>query len=146
MRRLIQLFLSPLVAHRAARLRRELSQTIAGIAILKDWLGDEAKTVSLVQAERRAKICSTCPHNTGGRSWDWVKNEVADAVRHQIEVKQSYTLNTSHDDELFTCDMCGCNLQLKVWCPTVYFARKTKPDQLKTYPGHCWQKQEILGD
>jgi len=88
--------------------------------------------VAQAESNRRAAICSTCPLN--------VKIEgcqpcfrLADKCRALIgDVK------TDYDDKLEGCYSCGCNLKVKVHCPSEVIAGSKNNDIL---PNYCWMKE-----
>lgn len=89
---------------------------------MKNWKGD---TVSQEEAERRAKICITCPFNVVVQGC-WGCSNILKKVVELVGNKQ-----TSLDSALESCKVCGCVLRAKVWLPLT-------PDGLE-YPAHCWQ-------
>jgi len=108
--------------------------TIGEIATFMKTVAKWAKNGSVVprkESERRAAICVSCPLNVEEvgcqpcfRLADKVKNLIGDA-------------HTSLDDQLHGCYACGCNLRVKVHCPSEVIAG-TKQNHL--LPDFCWMK------
>lgn len=116
-------------------LHRSLLGTIrGGVALLQNVFIPEHARCSQEEAERRAKICSTCPLNmaVGGdqkpvlAAWG---DKVAEASLHGSK--------TPDNDKLFTCAVCGC--PLKVITYHKEFAKEPEDKKAK-YPDFCWKK------
>lgn len=95
---------------------------------MKNWKGD---TVSQEEAERRAKICITCPFNVVVQGC-WGCSNILKKVVELVGNKQ-----TSLDSALESCKVCGCVLRAKVWLPS-----DTEANAGLDYPAHCWQATE----
>lgn len=88
--------------------------------------------VSQEEAERRAKICATCPSNTDQLVDFCIGCSTRDLVSKVTGFMQSK--HTSQDAKLKNCKECHCNLRLKVHFPL----GEQDPDV--TYPDWCWAK------
>lgn len=127
----------------------EFRNDVAGLALLKDWLGDGTEPVSQARADHRANAClhgdggNPCPHNCEPNWWGRVKSSIANTIQMQLEMKHHLRLHVASEDACFMCRICGCALPLKVWTPIEHIKQHTTPDQLEKYPAWCWQKQEI---
>jgi len=86
--------------------------------------------VSQEEAERRAKICSTCPKNQSVKGC-WGCGGIIKAVTEYLGKK-----TTSRDRALESCAVCGCVLRAKVWLEL-----GTIDNTGLEYPEHCWQRQ-----
>lgn len=86
------------------------------------------------EAERRATICASCPKNkplTGvcascGKFAAWLLG---------IAVKWE----TTRDNDLFACGVCGCHLRLSVHVPLE--AQQDERFNAEDFPLSCWKRQ-----
>jgi hypothetical protein len=100
---------------------------------LTSWLGDGAKSVSLSEAGRRARLCLDCPNN--------VKDGVLVKTAAGI-IRQRLGKKTFWDKHLGNCAGCGCDLKLKIWTPYVHirqWQRQEVSDAIRKVQGDCWQ-------
>lgn len=126
-------------------LLKEIARDVEGIKILKDWLGDGAIPVPMEQAIERAKICGDCPKNIRTRWWNfpqYLKDKVAESIRCQIEIKRHLKMEVPNEAELGTCDVCRCNMPLKIHTPIKYLVEHQGEDKMTDFPSHCWQRIE----
>jgi len=127
----------------------ELKKTANGIALLKDWVGSGLEPVDMALADSRAHACcrgkdgKKCPKNVQGKWWNTATGMVADAIRTQLNFKDGAKLHTALEDELGTCDICLCNLPLKVWCPAEHIRNHITEEKLEKFPDWCWIKKEL---
>jgi hypothetical protein len=119
-----------------ARLVAAAGRISEGVDILTGWLGDGASPVAPQDAERRAEVCSSCPHNR--KASKPLTGPVAAAIRKGVEMKSGASLHTSHDAKLETCQLCSCVLQLKVWVPI----RHIMDGSTIQMPEFCWVSKE----
>jgi hypothetical protein len=131
-----------------------VASTVAGLRAIKDaWVGEGKEPVEQALAQHRADICvkecSDDPqtnkehsHNRIGGFFNKVKAVVAQAILEQRREKLNLGLKVEGEDKLGTCDICGCNSELKVWTPLdTIFARAVEPPE--AFPKHCWYRQEV---
>ena len=88
--------------------------------------------VEQAEAERRASICATCPlnkHVSGCLGCAGVLGLVR-SVRG--------SRSTSLDDKLEVCEVCGCELKVKVLLPG-----DAIDNTGLEYPEHCWQRELV---
>lgn len=129
-------------------LLNEAKKDVAGLATIKDWLGEGAH-VPTEQASGRAAVClkgnqgSECPHHHSPKWWEIFKNPIADAIKRQIELKARMKLSTPHDENLAMCSACGCCMSVKIWVPIKHVKAHTTPEMMEKFPPYCWQKREI---
>jgi hypothetical protein len=93
--------------------------------------------VSKQEAERRAAICSQCPHNVPiGNCWGC--GELGRLFR-----SVQGGLSTSNDPKLESCDRCGCNLRTKVWVSEEALSKVEGLQGIKAeeFPSWCWRKE-----
>lgn len=104
------------------------------------WLSAGKNLVDQVEANRRAEICAQCHNNVQmdiglkvgccGRGLSGVLNPITD------KIIQNRT--TPSDNQLKSCQLCGCYLRLKVWAP-LEALQATKEDS-NAWPDFCWMK------
>ncbi len=100
---------------------------------MKKWAMTGGVCVEAEEAERRANICSSCPHNSkavGCSSCMQILPKVMGMVGNKT---------TTHDDVLESCDRCSCSLRAKVWLPMEVVAG----GKVLTLPSSCWMKGEV---
>jgi hypothetical protein len=94
--------------------------------------------VSREEAERRAAICSQCPHNVPiGNCWGCGElGALFRAVQGGLE--------TSADPRLHSCDRCGCNLRTKVWITeeALNLVEREQGIGAEEFPEWCWRKTD----
>lgn len=91
------------------------------------------KFVSQEEANRRARICSTCFFNTTPEGCGSCKR-LAELITGDVAKKE-----TPYDASLQACAVCHCANKSKVW-----FRLEDIPptdDQQAKFPSFCWQKQ-----
>lgn len=119
-------------------------QYLNGVAILTDWLGSGARTVSPKQAQDRADICTGritgagCPNNV--KEFE-VTEAVSRGIRHQVELKSKLQLRVQGEKMLHTCQNCGCPLKLKVWLEIQQLG--LDKGEVEKLPEICWMKAEF---
>lgn len=98
--------------------------------------------VPRAEAERRAKICSTCPYNVRfHKPCAGLCPELLRLVTAIIGAQ-----GTPYDNELFTCGVCHCFTKAHVWVP-YEILNKGLNDQQRTQfsnVAHCWKKPGAL--
>jgi len=107
-----------------------------GISLVKNML--YPKFASQEEAERRATICSTCPHNL-------IPGENAEEKSAWMEWSDNLAImsigerKTSHDAILGNCEICSCPLKSKVfWGGKIELPEE---EERQTIP-ECWQRRE----
>ena len=128
------------------KLLNRIQQDIEGAKVLKDWMGDGMAPVPREQAEARAAICELCPKNKKEKWWNlhqYLRDKIAEAIRYQIEMKKHLKMTLPNEDELGTCDVCGCNMPLKVWAPLHHILAHTPADA--QWSECCWIPEEAKG-
>jgi len=91
--------------------------------------------VSQEEAERRASICSVCPHNKPQELNFCSGCHTAKFVRDAAEALS--TRHTSFDNQLDTCELCSCSLKLKVFVP-----KEGMEDKNIQWHPVCWMRPE----
>lgn len=129
----------PVSAGVAATVRQRAESAAVTVT---SWLGDGGKPVSAERAVERATICAACPYNAEAKLFDLSKPAAA-TLRALLAIKGTMNLTTPLDDKLGVCQICGCNLPLKVHTPIKNVLAGTDPDILKLFPdGICWIRSE----
>ena len=122
----------------------EIRNDANGLALLYDWLGDEERPMRQHTADVRAAICLDCNKHRPGKWWEqMVKDPIAEVIRKQLQIKHQMKLETTFDDVLGMCRVCGCCIRTKVWVPPKHLKNHTPLDRLKQYPPWCWVPPEI---
>ena len=109
--------------------------------VLRDWLGDGGQPVPLAEAQARADICAGCPHNCSDQ-WLWSKS-TAFMIARQLQLRSMMSIKIEHEEKLHICDVCGCQIRLKIHAPFKHIYRHTPDSQFEKYPDFCWQKIEL---
>lgn len=115
-----------------------VKRVAAGIGVFLDWVGAGATPVAVELAERRAKICTTCPKNDGGDWKRYFTQPIADKIKKQLEIKNDLQLKTSLDDKLTVCSACDCPLPLKVWTPLEHVLAHMSKEVKASLDKRCW--------
>lgn len=114
-------------------LLERVNQITNGAKVLTDWLGQGGITVATEVAQDRADICLKCPKHVK----DWpVLEHAADAVRHQVELKNHLKLHVHGEKSLHFCAGCGCVLRLKIWLPLNLIL--PEPEEKAKFDPNCW--------
>jgi hypothetical protein len=112
----------------------------AAAVVVGEMAVGEPVCVSKEEAERRAAVCSQCPHNVNIVNC-WGCGELGKVFR-----AIQGGLETSLDARLESCDRCGCALKTKVWI-TDDALTKVEREQGITgaeFPGWCWRNAQRL--
>lgn len=125
------------------RLKQLYEQGKVGKETLKEWIGEGGKPVLDSLAENRARICTTCPKNVQGDILDSLTGSVAKLLKSQVEAKNHLSLKVPDEDNLGTCEVCGCKLGLKVWVPLSHIKNHMPTEEVAELPMNCWIRQEM---
>lgn len=123
---------------RDAPLVEAVANIAHGAETLVGWLGHGMKAVEVATANDRAKICVTCPMNVQGGFLERVTGAIGVAIKAAMELKEKVQLKTQFDDQLGTCDSCGCALKLKTWVPGPEIKANLQPGDLEQFDQRCW--------
>lgn len=146
---------SPLqrTARVVARAVRAAKTVGTGSRILADWVGEGLVPVPVKTAQARADICTTgvgggsCPHNREGVDFAKLSGIFAQFVYEQMQKKTQLKLTVSGEENLHHCDICLCDLKLKVWTPMHTILNRTTNDVLLKFrqeaPPNCWMLKTI---
>ena len=124
----------------------DIKKAAVGVGVITDWLGEGMEPVPVAEAEARAAICVLCPNNGDLKGWlAKLEQWAAEKAHDLMEARKDMGLRTSRDEELAACQVCNCNLPLKVWVPMRHIIERTPMEQLarlsavKTKDGSaCW--------
>lgn len=112
----------------------------AGMKILAEWLGDGGKPVPIEQAQARANVCLRCPRNYKG-SWAYsMATQIA--INAQMTLRRTMGIKLENEDQLRICELCGCQMRLKVHVPFRHIYAHTTLEQFAKLPKECWQLTE----
>lgn len=100
---------------------------------MKKWAMTGGACVDTEEAERRADICSSCPHNSKAVGCSFCM-QILPKVMGMVGNR-----TTSHDDVLESCDRCSCSLRAKVWLPMDVVAG----GKVLTLPRYCWMHGHV---
>ncbi|MEI8280769.1 MAG: hypothetical protein WCG75_00045 [Armatimonadota bacterium] len=94
--------------------------------------------VDQTEADRRARICSTCPFN--------VQPDGCLGCNSRL-LKESITAltragKTQYDSQLMSCKFCGCFINAMVWFPLSTLQKFTDPKENSDLPDYCWKKAQ----
>lgn len=121
----------------AAAVANKVDQIKTGVGTLMSWLGSGLKPVDQATAERRAKICTTCPLNQPSGTFS-LSPAIGEAVKLMMQARAELRLSTSHDAKLETCEACLCHLKTKVFVPIEYVWKNMKPEVAAALDPGCW--------
>lgn len=116
----------------------DVKKAVAGIGLLKDWLGDGLKPVDAKTAESRAAICAVCPKNQKASLVQAAYGSVADGVHLLMNARTDLKLATKFDAQLHTCQACDCLLTLKVFTPGPHIKKHTSSAVFDALDPKCW--------
>src|SRR6187399_2318335 len=100
-----------------------IAQTTNFLAVRKSWFGDGGEPVSTELAQARADVCLKCPMNYKG-DWIWAM-ATRIAINAQSQLRRMMNLKVNGEENLKTCEACGCVLRLKVHVPIAHIYRHT---------------------
>jgi hypothetical protein len=119
----------PITDSHSERPRWRAAEVLRFLKTIFNWVRmDGAKFVPMEEAERRAKICASCPMNVTVSGCLGCSG-VATLVK-QIRGDR----RTKYDGQLHACNVCGCELKVKVLVPSEVIDNRGLE-----YPSHCWQ-------
>lgn len=115
------------------------------VQFLLNWYLGGGKLVDQNTANIRAEICAGCfnnkPHGEiqrGCSSCGRMGGLVLNSIRTKIIGEQK----TNSDGNLLACDLCGCDLKIKVWIPNSVLL---SAEDANAYPTFCWKKKILQG-
>jgi hypothetical protein len=122
----------PLTSMSTQRPKWRASEVMRFLKTIWNWGTAEGfNFVPMEEAERRAAICAKCPMNTRVSGCLGCTGVAALIRRIQGDHK------TSQDPKLNACNVCGCELKVKVLVPTEVIDNRGLE-----YPEWCWQNQQ----
>lgn len=89
-----------------------LDDVVRGTQVILAFKLAGSPLVSQDEANRRASICARCPMNLMWSQSCSICNKIDDVVRGVIGQTK-----TAHDQQLFSCNICGCSLKAAVHLP-----------------------------
>lgn len=118
-------------------------RTVAGVKLVRDWLGSGLNPVERGLATKRAAICVQCPLNQEGNFWQKLDALAAQQVKTLMSIKSDMDLKTDYDERLKSCQACDCWNPLKVWTPLNHILKHTTEEVKSRLDPKCWITNEI---
>lgn len=109
-------------------------EAITGAKIIGSWLFKGFQKISQAEADARSKICAACPFNQPAEGCTTC---ASNAMREAVEGVLGKSQTIAHD-HLQTCQVCGCNLKVAVWCPKELIEKHKPAEQRQSAPSFCW--------
>lgn len=121
--------------------RLSFAATMSFLQMLGKWVAGGAPYVDQQEAEERAAICSTCPHNVHsefgcGACETQIRNIISTIGGHR---------STSLDDKLFSCGICSCQLKSSVWFPVELQKSNLTNEMVAEFKAidYCWKGRDL---
>lgn len=117
--------------------------------IFERLLTGQIQLVDRIESSRRALICCACPKNVpstearvgcrtcGGRIKDQLLNLAANTGIAVLKSKVLPQRKVEQYENIHTCKVCGCDIELTTWLPKQDVQVKDKDRYL--YPSFCWK-------
>lgn len=119
------------------------AKALAGIGLVKDWLGDGLQPVDRALANTRASVCAQCEFNREPTGVQKMYEIAADGITALINTREEMKLSTEFDAVLKTCQVCDCVLKLKVFAPIEHVNKRMTPQIYNALWKDCWIRKEI---
>lgn len=113
-----------------------------GMNVLADWLGEGRKPVPQEQADARASVCASCPHNWDGDWFNKLSGNIVAIVMQQRRAKVGLGLHVKDEALIHFCEVCQCHLPVKVHVPLRHIEDYTPEQVWRELPQECWMKKE----
>lgn len=117
-----------------------VGDAINGTNVLLEFVKQGCPIVPQEVAEARAKTCAACYALVGipgCSSCTGFANIVADACGAR-------STQSDHLLETKVCGVCHCSARANVWIPVKVSKQGVTDEMMKTFPGFCWKRNEIL--
>lgn len=121
-----------------------MSKLATGAAIISEWLGEGGVPVPREQAQARANVCLNCEFNAKRTLWEQLEQPVIVTIRALLKLKSGMKMRVAGEQQLGTCKICACQINLKVHAPIKFIADETDDETLAEFPPWCTFKQEIV--
>lgn len=108
-------------------------EALSGAKVLGAWLFNGFSKISQEEADARSRICAACPFNQPAEGCTTC---ASNALREAVEGVIGKARTVAHDS-IHTCQVCGCNLRVAVWCPADLIEQH-KSDKQENKPSFCW--------
>lgn len=93
--------------------------------------------VSQEEANRRANICSGCRFNRKPLGCTGCNARV---LKEAVKTFSQHG-STPYDEQVQSCEFCGCFIRSMVWFPIETLHRFTDATENENLPAHCWKKR-----
>jgi len=120
-------------------LKRTFHEIVTGTKTLGQWLLNGAKRVEIDEANRRASICAGCQENISPEGCTSCNMSV---LKRLVEQVVPGSVVTQYNDQLKSCNVCGCALKAKVVIDGDIIRDNLPSDIYKQLPSHCWVKND----
>ena len=137
----VQMGIARRIKHDFKVRRFSFAGTLGFLKMLYNWNRDGRPMVDQSEAERRARICETCPYNQKlsfgcGACFSTVMEWIA-KIRGDRQTPQ--------DENLGSCGICSCSLKASIHFPieaqTANLSDEIKADLISIE--HCWKGKEL---
>lgn len=115
------------------------TQVLSATRTLFSWLVKGRKRVEGAEAERRARICSTCTENQIVHGCTSCSMPALKEAVNQVVAGGTTTV----DGALNGCCICGCSLKALVWLPLDLLQARMPAAENARLPAHCWKKLSL---
>ncbi len=111
------------------------------VSFIFEWRKAGGQLVDQNTANTRAAICVGCHNN---KPTNEIRKKACcggGAAQNAAVVVARATVirgkSTPYDKNLLACNLCGCDLKIKVWIPSDVLL---KTEDANAYPSFCWAK------
>jgi hypothetical protein len=115
--------------------RLTFADVVSATKTLGGWFIKGAPKVAQAEADRRAKICLSCPMN---QNFDGCTS-CAEKDLREVMVGFMGDSKTEYDANLWTCFSCGCTLKAAIWFPLDLLKKNMTTEVKAMLPKHCWK-------
>jgi len=109
---------------------------------LKNYILNGGTLVDQNTANIRASICANCHNNVNDAapSSCTVCGKIGEAGVNFVRSGVIGQRTTALGLKLKSCNLCGCDLKMKIWFPVKYFDPKSV--EINKWPSFCWMKDD----
>lgn len=115
--------------------RLTFADVVSATKTLGAWFLKGTPKVNQAEAERRARICLSCPMN---QNFDGCTT-CAERDLREAMVSFMGDSKTEYDANLHTCFTCGCTLKAAIWFPLSLLQNNMTDETKALLPKHCWK-------
>lgn len=111
-----------------------------GSGHVADMFGPEGIVEDYSISQKRANICLKCPRNNTGVT---LTSPLVPMIKKFLEWKWKRDLTVVGEENLGSCDVCGCELKLQVLVPQKRIVEYLTEDERTKSPFHCWKLDKV---